>query len=97
MKYEVKFPTVPLSRKFIKVLEKISPQELQQEIKEKVLALSDDPRSQGNPKIKPPVEVYNYIAQFRLRIGHWRVLYDVDDKKKTVWILAIRRRNERTY
>jgi mRNA interferase RelE/StbE len=97
MKYEVKFPTVSLSRKFIKVLEKITPQELQQEIKEKVLALSDDPRPQGNPKIKPPVEVYNYISQFRLRIGHWRVLYDVDDKKKTVWIFAIRKRNERTY
>ena len=33
----------------------------------------------------------------KLRIGDYRVLYDIDDKKKTVWIFNLRRRSERTY
>ncbi len=97
MKYEVKFPTSSLARKFTKALESISSKELQREIWEKVLALGDDPRPHGEPKIKPPVEVYNHVAQFRLRIGNYRVLYDVDDKRRTVWVFALRKRNERTY
>jgi len=97
MRYEVKFPTSSLAKKFTKALDSISPEEMQQEIREKVLALSDDPRPRGEPKIKPPVEVYSYIAQFRLRIGNYRVLYDVDDKRRTVWVFALRKRNERTY
>ena len=51
----------------------------------------------GEPKIKPPLEVYSFTAQYRLTIGNHRVLYDVDDDTKTVWILALRKRNERTY
>ena len=97
MRYEVKFPVGSLAKKFTKALEGISPKELQKEIREKVLALGDNPRPQGEPKIKPPLEVYNYVAQFRLRIGNYRVLYDVDDKRRTVWIFALRKRNERTY
>lgn len=97
MQYEVKFPASSLAKKFTKALESISPKELQKEIMEKVLALGDDPRPRGEPKIKPPVEVYNYVAQFRLRIGNYRVLYDVDDKQRTVWVFALRKRNERTY
>jgi len=89
MRYKVKFPTNSLAKKFTKALKSISPKELQKEIREKVLALGDDPRPQGEPKIKPPVEVYNYVAQFRLRVGNYRILYDVDDKRRTVWIFAL--------
>ena len=97
MEYYVKFPTNSLSKKFTKTLKNISPKELQEEIKDKVLSLGLDPRPHGEPKIKPPVEVYNYVAQFRLRIGSYRVLYDVDDRRRTVWIFALRKRDERTY
>ena len=97
MKYAVKFPSESIQKKFQKALEGISPKEIQREIKEKTLSLADNPRPYGEPKIKPPLEVYSYIAQYRLRIGAYRVLYDVDDKRKTVWILALRKRNERTY
>lgn len=97
MGYDVKFPTSSLVKKFTKALDDVSPKELQEEIRRKVLALSDDPRPHGEPKIKPPIEVCNYVAQFRLRVGNYRVLYDVDDKKKTVWVFALRKRNERTY
>ena len=97
MRYQVKFPSASIAKKFIKGLKAISQKDIQKEIKEKVLALSKDPRPYGEPKIKPPLEVYSFAAQFRLRIGHYRVLYDVDDESKTVWILALRKRNERTY
>lgn len=97
MKYEVKFPTPSIEKKFLKILNNITPKEIREQIKEKVLSLADNPRPYGEPKIKPPLEVYNYVAQYRLRVGNYRVLYDVDDKRKTVWILALRKRNERTY
>jgi len=97
MKYKVKFPTNSLAKKFNKILLGVSPSVMQDEIKHKILSLGDNPRPYGEPKIKPPVEVYSYVAQYRLRIGNYRILYDVDDKSKTVWIFALRKRNERTY
>ena len=96
MKYSVKFPTNSLAKKFTKALQTVSPKELQEDIKKKILALDDNPRPYGEPKIKPPVEVYSYVAQYRLRVGNYRVLYDVDDQRKVVWIFALRKRNERT-
>jgi len=96
MRYKVRFPTSSLAKKFNKSLQHISPP-MRDEIKEKTIALGNNPRPYGEPKIKPPAEVYNYVAQYRVRVGDYRVLYDVDDKRKTVWILALRKRNERTY
>ncbi len=49
------------------------------------------------PKIKPPLFVYQCAAQYRLKIRNYRVLYDVDDKERIVWIFDVRKRNERTY
>lgn len=97
MRYEVKFPSNSIAKKFEKALDNISPKELQKKIKEDVLSLASNPRPYGEPKIKPPLEVYSYVAQYRLRIGDYRVLYDLDDKRRIVWILALRKRNERTY
>lgn len=77
--------------------EKISPKAFQKKILAAVTSLGENPRPKGEPKIKPPIEVYNYIAQYRLVVADRRVLYDVDDRTKTVWIYAIRKRNERTY
>ena len=94
MRYEVKFPTSSIAKKFEKALQDISPKDLQNKIKEAVLSLADNPRPYGEPKIKPPLEVYNYVAQYRLRIGNYRVLYDVDDKKRIIWIFAIRKRKD---
>ena len=97
MRYEVKFPSNPIAKKFKKTLNDISPKELQNTIREETLSLAHNPRPYSEPKIKPPLEVYSYVAQYRLRIGDYRVLYDVDDKRRIVWILAMRKRNERTY
>jgi len=35
------------------------------------------------------LDCFQFVAQYRLRVGNYRVLYDVDDKQKTVWILAL--------
>ncbi len=96
-KYRVKFPNKALSKKFTKTLEKIPFLKFQTKVKDEILNLADNPRPCGNPKIKPPIEVYNFTAQYRLRIGDYRVLYDIDDKKKIIWIFALRKRSEKTY
>ncbi len=95
--YKVKFPNVSLEKKFYKDLEDIQPKHLQNEIVDAALDLANNPRPKGEPKIKPPIEIYNFVAQYRLTIDNYRVLYDVDDRTKTVWIFGIRKRNERTY
>ena len=95
--YSVKFPTASIEKKFLKRLTKISPHKLQDKIMNEITRLADNPRPHGEPKIKPPIRVYDYVAQYRIRIGDYRVLYDVDDARRTVWIFFLRKRNERTY
>ena len=96
MKYSVRFPAESIQKKFHKALE-IIPPKIQDEIMMAIEALADNPRPAGEPKIKPPLVVYQYAAQYRLKIRNYRVLYDVDDKQRIVWIFDVRKRNERTY
>lgn len=96
MKYKVCFPSEAIQKKFHKALE-IIPPKIQDEIMEGIESLADDPRPAGEPKIKPPLIVYQYAAQYRLKIRNYRVLYDVDDKQSIVWVFDVRKRNERTY
>ena len=70
---------------------------MQDEIMKAVESLSDHPRPFGEPKLKPPLIVYQFTAQYRIRVRNFRILYDVDDKNKIVWVLDLRKRNERTY
>lgn len=100
MKYEVRFPNSPIEKKFDKAISKISQVNIQNEIIEAVEELADNPRPYGKKpfkKLKPPVQFYQLTAQYRIRIGDYRVLYDIDDKRKIVWILALRKRGEKTY
>jgi mRNA-degrading endonuclease RelE of RelBE toxin-antitoxin system len=100
VKYEVKFPNHSIENNFEKALSKIHPIKLQEEIIKEVEKLIDNPRPYGEKsfkKLKLPVTFYQYVAQYRIRISDYRVLYDVDDGKKTVWVLALRRRSEKTY
>jgi len=89
MKYSVRFPTSSLEDKFYKVLSKMN-RELQEEIMNQTIALADNPYPYGKKifkKLAPPIKLLHYTAQYRLRIGSYRVLYDVDEKKKIVWVL----------
>lgn len=100
MKYGVKFPNHSLEKKFEKVLLKIHPISLQEKIMQEVQKLAGNPRPFGEKsfkKLKPPIQLSRYVAQYRIRIENFRVLYDVDDDKKIVWILALRKRSEKTY
>jgi mRNA interferase RelE/StbE len=53
--------------------------------------LAVEPRPQGVRKIKEAVTAY------RIRVGNYRIVYDVYDDKKVVVILQILRRSETTY
>ncbi|MBI3314295.1 MAG: type II toxin-antitoxin system RelE/ParE family toxin [Candidatus Omnitrophica bacterium] len=97
MKYNVRFPTESIQKKFQKALGFISSERLQDEIMQSIEGLADNPRPAGEPKIKPPLIVYGFAAQYRLRVRNYRILYDVDDKNRIVWVFDIRKRNERTY
>ncbi len=96
MKYTIKFPSKTIEKKFEKELDELSA-EIIEALYDEIEKLADNPRPSGEPKLKPPIDVFSHTAQYRLRKGRFRVLYDVDDKKKIVYILALRKRNERTY
>ena len=100
MKYNVRFPAPSIENKFDKVLSKIPQINIQDEIMETVEKLADNPRPHGKKsfkKLKAPVQFHQFAASYRIRIRHYRVLYDVDDKRKCVWILDLRKREEKTY
>lgn len=99
MKYSVRFPTLSLEDKFYKTICRLN-RKLQDEIMEQVCSLVDNPYPYGRKIVKrlsPPVNLLHWTAEFRLRIGDYRVLYDVDEKNKIVWIFVLRKRNEITY
>lgn len=103
MKYEVKFPARSIGNKFYKTLSDIPQKSVQDKIMKAVEDLENNPYPYGKKgkdffkKIKPPIPFYQLTAQYRLKIGNYRVLYDVDDDKRIVWILALRKRGEKTY
>lgn len=96
MKYRLLFPTHSLEDKFHKVLTKI-PRRLQDEIMDAVSALAENPYPQGKnifKKLAPPLKLVQYAAQYRLRIGNYRILYDVNETQKIVWVFVLRKRGE---
>ena len=61
-------------------------------IKAALERLQQEPRTHGTVKLENAP-----VAQFRHRVGNYRILFDVDDGHKVVEVLDIRRRSERTY
>ncbi len=53
--------------------------------------LANDPRPQGVRKIKGAERAY------RIRIGRYRVVYEIYDQDNLILLLQISRRNETTY
>ena len=56
-----------------------------------ILALADNPRPHGVRKVRGTDLTY------RVRVGNYRVVYDVRDADQLVLILLVARRNESTY
>jgi len=99
MKYTARFPNTNIEKNFWKDFG-LLPKEIQEEVLKAVRSLENVPRPFGQKPFKqlnPPVAVYKYTAQCRIRIRDYRVLYDVNDQLKVVWIYVLRKRNEKTY
>jgi mRNA-degrading endonuclease RelE of RelBE toxin-antitoxin system len=100
MNYQVKFPNHSIEKKFEKTLSIIPNLQIKGKIMEDVEKLAGNPRPYGEmpfKKLKPSIQLYRFVAQYRIRIGNYRVLYDIDDRRRIVWILALRKRSGRTY
>ena len=63
------------------------PQSVHRRLSNKILSLGENPRPRGSKKL---VGIENH----RLRIGDYRILYDIDDNKKIVIIIAVGHRSE---
>ena len=100
MSYTARFPNKSTEGAFRKKLTSISPKSMQNKIMEEIEKLEKDPRPFGQKlfrQLTPPVVFYQSTATYRIRIGDYRVLYDVDDMRKIVWILTLRRKSKNTY
>ena len=100
MKYKVNFPNKKLEGEFNKNLLKIPQVKIQDKIMDSIEKLGDNPCPYGRKpfkRLKPPIQVYQYTAQYRLRVGDYRILYDIDDTRKIIWVFVLRKRSEKTY
>lgn len=82
MTYEVRF-TKPARKTFIKLSS-----ELQNRIQAKIDDLAVEPRPNGVKKLK------NSEVRYRIRIGNYRVIYDIFDNILIVSIVEIEHRSE---
>ena len=57
-------------------------------IHHKILGLQDDPRPQGSRKLSGNLEGW------RIRVGDYRVLYQIDDDAATVTIVRVKHRRD---
>ena len=53
-----------------------------------ILALPEEPRPSGVRKLKGSLEGW------RIRVGEYRVVYQIDDEQKTVTIVRVRHRRD---
>lgn len=68
------------------------PQEYQRKIKEAILKLEENPFCFGT------IKLLGYpVAQYRHRVGDYRILFDIWEEKKILMILDIKRRTSTTY
>lgn len=98
MPYEVVFPSERVERAFQKSFEQV-PISHREGIVTAIRSLAHHPRPQGKrtKKLTGKLIVSHFTAEYRLPIGAYRVLYDVDDQRKKVVILKLARRDEQTY
>ena len=63
--------------------------EIHRRLSSKILSLEDNPRP---PRITRKLE--KPLQGYRLRVGRWRILYQIDDKNRTILVYAVRPRRE---
>jgi mRNA interferase RelE/StbE len=67
------------------------PQEVQARLEVPILALAQDPRPSGVLKLRGEERTC------RMRVGPYRVVYDIHDDRGLVVVLRVARRSETTY
>ena len=78
--------TVYILRSAEKELDRL-PSSIYRRINTKILSLEENPRPRGSKKLSGR-------EQYRLRIGDYRVLYNIDDTKHAITIFAVGHRGE---
>lgn len=68
------------------------PQRDAKRVKQAIEKVMRDPRGQGTIKLE-----HAPVAQYRRRVGNWRILFDIDDAAQVIEIVDIRKRDEGTY
>jgi mRNA interferase RelE/StbE len=64
------------------------PRALFERVNERILSLRDDPRPHGVRKLVGALEGW------RIRVGDYRILYQIDDDAQTVTIVRVKHRRE---
>jgi mRNA interferase RelE/StbE len=64
------------------------PRRVAERILTRIETLAETPRPRGCRKLQGPRQLW------RIRVGEYRVIYAIDDSKRTVDIIVIRHRNE---
>ena len=64
------------------------PNEIKEKINIKILLLSENPRPDGVTKLK------SYENEYRVRVGDYRVRYEISDKDKTILLLQCKHRRD---
>ena len=81
--YKVKI--IPAAQKDLVSLKK--QKQYFERIKSTLISLRQNPRPSGIKKL-------TQMEGYRIRVGDYRILYQIDDKEKLVYIFRIRHRNE---
>ena len=82
---------VILARQAQRALRRL-PQRDAQRIIQALVRLRENPRMPDVIKLEGAA-----IGTYRYRIGNYRILFDINDQVRTVEVLDIRRRSQRTY
>jgi len=68
------------------------PTNLARHVQQAIANLSEEPRTHGTIKLDSAP-----VAQYRYRVGDYRILFDIDDDQHVLEIVDIRKRDEQTY
>lgn len=83
MAYEIRYGRE--ARKAIRALRDAA---LKRRIELAILALADTPRPAGSVKMS------GFADRWRVRVGDWRIIYEIEDGRLVVLVLAVAPRGE---